>query len=107
MCLFVCLSIYSFIYLFIFSHQRDVHASFILSWNQIERLSMKNRLNLFQYDIFKTFPKEFADDNCKFNENDKMSSNGLENIGGKGEIAYYEQFLLFPQCFLNTITTDT
>ena len=24
----------------------------------------------------------------------------LENIVGKGEIAHYEQFLLFPQCFL-------
>ena len=25
--------------------------------------------------------------------------NGLENTVGKGEIARYEQFLLFPQCF--------
>ena len=24
----------------------------------------------------------------------------LENIVGNGEIAHYEQFLLFPQCFL-------
>ena len=24
---------------------------------------------------------------------------GVENIVGKGEIARYEQFLLFPQCF--------
>ena len=24
---------------------------------------------------------------------------GLENTVGKGEIARYEQFLLFPQCF--------
>ena len=24
----------------------------------------------------------------------------FENIVGKGEIAHYEQFLLFPQCFL-------
>ena len=23
----------------------------------------------------------------------------VENIEGKGEIAHYEQFLLFPQCF--------
>ena len=35
----------------------------------------------------------------------KMWSNGnklsdrVENIVGKGEIARYEQFLLFPQCF--------
>ena len=26
---------------------------------------------------------------------------------GKGEIARYEQFLLFPQCFLKTCTEDT
>ena len=26
--------------------------------------------------------------------------NGYKNIVGKGEIARYEQFLLFPQCFL-------
>ena len=26
-------------------------------------------------------------------------SEWLENIVGKGEIAHYEQFLLFPQCF--------
>ena len=26
-------------------------------------------------------------------------SDWVENIVGKGEIARYEQFLLFPQCF--------
>ena len=26
-------------------------------------------------------------------------SDWVENIMGKGEIAHYEQFLLFPQCF--------
>ena len=26
-------------------------------------------------------------------------SNWVENIVGKGEIARYKQFLLFPQCF--------
>ena len=31
----------------------------------------------------------------------------FENIVGKGEIAHYEQFLLFPQCFLlNQITVS-
>ena len=28
-------------------------------------------------------------------------SDCVENIVGKGEIARYEQFLLFPQCFQN------
>ena len=26
---------------------------------------------------------------------------------GKGEIAHYEQFLLFPECFQETLTADT
>ena len=33
-----------------------------------------------------------------------MFSKGLENNVGKGEIACYEQFLLFPYCFKNTCT---
>ena len=43
--------------------------------------------------------KEFADDNFKFNKNGVKLSKRVENIVGKGEIACYEQFLLFPQCF--------
>ena len=30
---------------------------------------------------------------------DTVISDWVENIVGKGEIARYEQFLLFPQCF--------
>ena len=43
--------------------------------------------------------KEFADDNFNFDENERKISKQVENTGGKGEIACYEQFLLFPQCF--------
>ena len=43
--------------------------------------------------------KEFADDNFKFYENGRKLSKQVENTVGKGEIARYEQFLLFPQCF--------
>ena len=32
---------------------------------------------------------------------------GLENTVGKGEIARYEQFLLFPLCFQNGCSPDT
>ena len=33
-----------------------------------------------------------------------LQQTAFENIVGKGEIAHYEQFLLFPQCFqLNQI----
>ena len=41
----------------------------------------------------------FADDNFKFDENGKKLSKRVENTVGKREIARYEQFLLFPQCF--------
>ena len=43
--------------------------------------------------------KQSADDNFKFDENSKKLSKWVENTAGKGEIAHYEQFLLFPQCF--------
>ena len=37
----------------------------------------------------------------------ESSPNWIENTVGKGEIARYEQFLLFPQCFQKTYTADT
>ena len=43
--------------------------------------------------------KEFADNNFKFDENGRKLSKQVENTVGKREIARYEQFLLFPQCF--------
>ena len=33
-------------------------------------------------------------------------SDRVENIVGKGEIARYEQFLLFPQCFQKLSVVD-
>ena len=50
--------------------------------------------------------KEFADDNFKFHENGRKFSKWVENTEGKGEIACYEQFLLFPQCFQKTCNAD-
>ena len=43
--------------------------------------------------------KEFAHDNFRFDENGRKLSKQVENTLGKGEIASYEQFLLFPRCF--------
>ena len=43
--------------------------------------------------------KVFADDNFKFDDDGRKLSKRVENTVGKGEIARYEQFLLFPQCF--------
>ena len=51
--------------------------------------------------------KEFADDNFKFDENGRKMSKRVENTVGKGEIAHYEQFLLFRQCFQKTCSVDT
>ena len=42
---------------------------------------------------------QFADNNFKFDENGWKFSKQVENSVGKGEIACYKQFLLFPQCF--------
>ena len=36
----------------------------------------------------------------------ESSRTGVENTVGKEEIAYYEQFLLVPQCFQRTCTAD-
>ena len=51
--------------------------------------------------------KELADDNFEFDENGGKFSKQVENTVGKGEIARYEQFLLFPQCFQKTCTANT
>ena len=49
----------------------------------------------------------FADDNFRFDENSRKFSKCVENTVGKGEIAPYEEFLLFTHCFQNTFTADT
>ena len=46
--------------------------------------------------------KEIADNNFRLDENGKELSKRAENTVGKGEIARYEQFLLFPRCFQET-----
>ena len=43
--------------------------------------------------------KQFEDDIFKFDDNSRKFSKRVENTVGKGEIARYEQFLLFPHCF--------
>ena len=67
-----------------------------------------DRFNPFPNDKFKTSKlKEFADDNFKFDYNGGKFSKWLENTVGKGEIARYKQFLLFPLCFQKTCTAYT
>ena len=43
--------------------------------------------------------KEFADDNFNFDGNVEKLSKRVGNTVEKGEIAHYEQFLLFPTVF--------
>ena len=80
--------------------------------------SIKSRLSHSQlYCKINPFPndkfldssklKEFADDNFNFDENGWKFSKKVENTVVKGEIARYEQFLLFPQCFQKACTVDT
>ena len=47
--------------------------------------------------------KELADDNFKFDENSRQFYEWVVNTVGKEEIARYEQFLLFQQCFQRLI----
>ena len=66
--------------------------------------------------VIETFPKgqnldstklkEFADNNFEFDENGRKFSKWVKNTVGKGEIALYEQFLLFPHCFQKTCAED-
>ena len=51
--------------------------------------------------------KEFADDNFTLDDNGRKFFKRLENTVEKGEIAQYEQFLLFPQCFQKTCNANT
>ena len=43
--------------------------------------------------------REFADNNFIFDENGRKFTKRVENTVGKGEIARYEEFFLFPLCF--------
>ena len=43
--------------------------------------------------------KQSVDDNFEFDVNSSKFSELVENTMSEGEIALYEQFLLYPQCF--------
>ena len=79
----------------IFSFTNNVFCTFISPFPKRQILDYSN-LN------------EFADDKFKFYGNGRKFSQWLENTVGKGDIARYEQFLLFLlQCFQKTCTADT
>ena len=65
-------------------------------------------VNLSQTTNFRLFQTERnAYDNFRYDKNGRKFFKQVENTVGKGEIARYEQFLLFPQCFQKTRTSDT
>ena len=70
-------------------------------WGKKEKLLVTSNFS-FSHTVF----KRLADDNFKFDENGGKFSERVENIVRKGEIARYEQFLLFPQRFQETCTSD-
>ena len=43
----------------------------------------------------------------EFDKNGRKFYKRVENTVEKGEIAHYEQFLFFPQCFQKTSAADT
>ena len=79
---------------------------------RIEENRCDNVLNPLQIDKFKfelfQSEKNIEDDNFKFYQygGKVLKKKKLENTGGKGEIARYEQFLLFLQRFRKTCTED-
>ena len=77
----------------------------------LQRLCVFSRATLLAFpkrqNLDDTKLKELVDDNFKFDENGRKVSKRVENTVEKGEIARYEQFLLFPQCFQETSTVDT
>ena len=51
--------------------------------------------------------REFLDNNFKCDENGRKFSKQVQKTVGKGEIACFQQFLLFPQCFQKSCAADT
>ena len=68
-----------------------------------------NNLHPFANDKFHDSSelKEFAEDAFKFDENGRKFSKWIGNTVRKGEIACYEKFLLFPQCFQKACAAAT
>ena len=60
---------------------------------------------IYQFRLFK-FSSKKRYDVIKMDNMRIQLSNWVENIVGKGEIAHYKQFLLFPQCFQKLSVVD-
>ena len=87
-------SIFSFSHNVFYQSQKEFLPFILSSANALNLEPITRRQILVSSKL-----KEFADDNFKLDENDRKLTKWVENTVGKGEIARYEQFLLFPQCF--------
>ena len=94
-------SIFSFAHNVFYSNQNKFLFFESTLFCRMQMLSIWTRLNPLPDDKFKYSSKlkEFADDNFRFDQNGRKLSKWVENTVGKGELAHYDQFLLFPQCF--------
>ena len=80
---------------------------FLANAFSLDKSLYHNVFNSFSNDLDSSNLKEFVDNNFNLGENDGKFSKWEEKNVGKGEIACYEQFLLFPQCFRKTFSADT
>ena len=78
----------------------------LFKFRRVQNLLFGKGLTLSQMTNFRLLQTLFADDNFEFDKNGRKFSKWVENTVGKGEIARL-QFLLLPQCFQETFTTDT
>ena len=73
----------------------------------IVALTNKRLFNRFPNDkLDSSKQKEFANHSFKLDENGRKFSKWVKTVE-KGEIARYEQFLLFPLCFQKAYTANT
>ena len=112
-CLKFCLGIM----LFIWPQLLKIWPQLSPVWPQLLSFGERDGDNFFTARANPAFPKrqildssklkEFIANNFKIDGNCRKFSKQIENTVGKGEIARYEQFLLFPQCFQKTCTAYT
>ena len=76
-------------------------------WSKLELSLNETKLFPKRQILESSKLKDLADHNFNFDESDRKFSKWEENAVVKGEIARYDQFLLFPQCFEKTYNTDT
>ena len=89
------------------SHSFIIYIESLLVIFYVTNTTTMSNLNPYCVALSKPFSKrqildsskleDFADDNFEFDENGRKSFKWVENTVGKGEIARYEQFLLFQK----------